>query len=77
MVTLSGAVGAVDVLAGPLGIAGRIEVFDVEQFLAGNVYELGLFAAEGRRVTVDRLIKRYNRIVLHCETDPSLRIEIG
>ncbi len=57
------------------GVADRIDVFEAEQFLAGNLYELGRFAREGRKTTAKELIARYNAIVSEHETDPSLRIE--
>ena len=53
----------------------RIDVFEVEQFIALNLYELGKFAAEGRRVAVGDVVTRYNEIVEEVETDPSLKIE--
>ena len=40
-----------------------------------NLYELGKFAAEGRRVAVGEVVTRYNEIVEEVETDPSLKIE--
>ena len=58
-------------------VAHRIEIFDVEQFIAGNFYELGKFARAGRRMTAEKLIATYNEIIESCETDPSLRIEIA
>lgn len=59
------------------GIAERVEIFDVEQFLAGNIYELGRFGSEGRGRTAKAIIGRYNDLVDALETDPSLRIAIG
>lgn len=59
------------------GIADRVEIFDVEQFLAGNIYELGRFGSEGRTKTARAIVDRYNKLVDALETDPSLRIEIG
>lgn len=59
------------------GIADRVEIFDVEQFLAGNIYELGRFGSEGRGRTAKAIIERYNELVDTLETDPSLRIAIG
>lgn len=64
-------------LAADAGIGSRIEVWDIEQFLATNVYELSLFKAADRKITVERILKAYNEIVAWCETDPSLRIEIN
>ena len=57
------------------GLADRIDVFEVEQFIALNLYELGKFAAEGRRVVVADFVARYNEIIEDVETDPSLKIE--
>jgi hypothetical protein len=62
-------------LADNAGLADRIDVFEVEQFIALNLYELGKFAAEGRRVAVSDFVARYNEIIEDVETDPSLKIE--
>lgn len=63
-------------LAGNAGLGERIDVFEVEQFVAANLYELGTFAADGRRTAVNDLVERYNQIVEEVETDPSLKIEL-
>ena len=63
-------------LAANYNLGDRIDVFEVEQFLAANLYELGKFAAEGRRDSVNDLVERYNQIVEDVETDPSLKIEL-
>jgi hypothetical protein len=55
----------------------RLDVFDAEQFIAGNLYEIGKFAQTGRRATAEQLISEYNTIVDECETDPSLRIDVA
>ncbi len=62
-------------LAANAAVADRIDVFEIEQFVALNLYELGKFAADGRRTAVAEVIERYNRIVETVETDPSLKIE--
>ena len=64
-------------LADSAGIADRIDVFDVEQFIAGNLYELGRFISRGRGETAAKLIEAYNDIVERFETDPSLKIVLG
>jgi hypothetical protein len=51
-------------------------MFEIEQFVAANLYELGAFAAAGRRTAVHGLVARYNRIIEEAETDPSLKIEL-
>ena len=58
-------------------LGGRIEVFDVEQLLATNIYERGLFSSTGRRIAVDELISEYNRLIEKLENDPSLKIATG
>ena len=63
-------------LADNAGLGERIDIFEVEQFIALNIYELGNFAAEGRRVAVSEVVTRYNEIIDAVETDPSLKIEI-
>lgn len=57
------------------GLAGRVEVWDVQQFLSANVYEHSLFDEDQRNAKLGAIIERYNQIVLENETDPSLRIE--
>ena len=76
LVTIRSRVAAAEGLADNKRVADRIDVFEIEQFVALNLYELGEFAAEGRRVAVDDLVTRYNEIVKDVETDPSLKIEI-
>lgn len=62
-------------LAEDAGLAGRVEVWDIQQFLSSNVYEHSLFDDGKRNSTLADIIKCYNNIVLEKETDPSLRIE--
>ncbi|TMV05513.1 DUF4928 domain-containing protein [Ruegeria sediminis] len=76
IVTTARGLTAAEVLSENAGIGERVDVFEVEQFVALNLYELGRFAAEGRRVAVNDLVGRYNEIVEDVETDPSLMIEI-
>ncbi len=74
--TADGAGGAV-ALAKNKSVGDRIEILEIEQFLATNVLEWSGFQQKGRSSSVEELVDRYNRIVEECETDPSLRIEIG
>lgn len=75
IVTMQRGLPVAEVLAENAGIGERVDVFEVEQFVALNLYELGKFAADGRRVAVTDLVTRYNEIVEEFETDPSLKIE--
>lgn len=63
-----------DTMAENTGIAGRVDIFDVEQFVASNILELSKFKAAGRRLTVKDLITNYNRLA-ECENNPALLIK--
>jgi hypothetical protein len=76
LVTLQKGLTVAEGLASNVGVADRIDVFEIEQFVALNLYELARFAAEGRRTAVTDLVERYNEIVEEFETDPSLKIEL-
>lgn len=62
-------------LAEDAGLAGRVDVWDIQQFLSANVYEHSLFDETKRNAALFDIVAQYNRIVLEAETDPSLRIE--
>ena len=55
-------------------VEGRVEIFDVEQFVASNILELSKFKAVSRKVTVQDLIAHYNRLAA-CENNPGLLIK--
>ena len=63
-------------LAKNKGIEERIDIFEIEQFVALNLYELGQFEGDGRRTALAELVTRYNDIIEEWETDPSLKIEL-
>jgi len=67
-------VAVAETMAENAGVAGRVEFFDVEQFVASNIFELSKFSASGRKVTVQDLIARYNRLA-GCENNPGLLIK--
>jgi len=76
LVTLQRGLDVAEGLATNVGLGDRIDIFEIEQFVALNLYEIGKFAADGRKTAVDDMVKRYNEIVEEFETDPSLRIEL-
>ncbi|MBW7997822.1 MAG: DUF4928 domain-containing protein [Candidatus Glassbacteria bacterium] len=76
LVTMQRGMTVAEGLADNKGLAERIDIFEMEQFVALNLYELGKFAADGRRVAITDLVSRYNEIIEDVETDPSLKIEI-
>lgn len=75
IVTTSKGFAVAEGLAENADLGERIDVFEIEQFVALNLYELGKFAPEGRSVAVGDLVTRYNEIVEQFETDPSLKID--
>ncbi len=76
LVTVQRGLGVAEGLATNIGLSDRIDIFEIEQFVALNLYELARFAAEGRKTAVTDLVSRYNEIVEEFETDPSLKIEL-
>ncbi len=76
LVTLQRGLSVADGLADNVGLSDRIDIFEIEQFVAINLYEVGKFTADGRRVAITELISRYNEIVDEVETDPSLKIDL-
>jgi hypothetical protein len=74
--TENGAGGAV-ALAKNADVADRIDILEVEQFVATNIFEWSGFQQAQRPVSVRELIDCYNRIISKCETDPSLKISVG
>jgi hypothetical protein len=76
LVTLRRSLDLAEGLASNKDLGDRIDIFEIEQFVALNLYELAKFAAEGRKTAVADVVGRYNEIVEEFETDPSLKIEL-
>lgn len=76
IVTTARGATAAEVLAETAGLAERIDIFEIEQFVALALHAAAGFAAEGRRAAVEGLVLRYNAIVDEVETDPGLKIEL-
>jgi hypothetical protein len=62
-------------LADDAALIGRVEVWDIQQFLSTNINEHSLFDRAARNAKLADIIYRYNAIIGEKETDPSLRIE--
>src|SRR4051812_9632093 len=75
IVTTEDGLGGAKALAKQAVLEDRIDVIEIEQFVAAKIYEWSGFASEKRPTTVHGLIDQYNKIVADCESDPSLRIE--
>jgi len=76
IVTVAESRAGVESIAKGFDIEGRIDVIEVEQFIATNILEWSYFAEQSNRSEINKLISRYNEIVREVETDPSLLIEI-
>jgi hypothetical protein len=77
IITTSGGVGGALALAKNANVADRIDILEIEQFIATNVYEWTSFEDTKRAMTVSQLVNTYNHIIDTCETDHSLKITIG
>jgi hypothetical protein len=76
LVTRQRGLTVAEALAENVGLGDRIDIFEIEQFIALNLYEMGKFVMEGRRTVLKDFVTRYNEIIDEVETDPSLRIEL-
>jgi hypothetical protein len=74
--TQSGAGGA-SALAKNSDVGDRIDILEMEQFVATNIYEWSRFEHTQRPFSVRELVETYNRIIEQSETDPSLKITVG
>ncbi len=70
-------IGSAEELARQIGIADRVEILDILQFVTMNLYELSLSKSVQRQVTIASLVSKYNKIVENCEADQSLQIKLG
>lgn len=77
IITLGRGVALATGLAENAGIADRLDVFDLEQWLAADIIGRKGDSGPRRTAAVETLLGRYNAIVEQVETDPSLRIEIA
>jgi hypothetical protein len=62
-------------LAADADLSGRIEVWDIQQFISTNISEHSMFDGAARNTKLADVIEKYNAIIEEVETDPSLRIE--
>jgi len=56
-------------------LSGRVEVWDIQQFLSTNINEHSMFDGTARNAKLADIVEKYNVIIEQAETDPSLRIE--
>ena len=75
LITTQKGVAIAEGLSENAALANRIDIFEITQFIALNIYELGQFASDGRKTAIKEIIDKYNEIINQWETDPSLLIE--
>ena len=71
--TKEGADAALE-LARNVEVEDRIDVIEIDQFIAVNILACSHFSDPDRSTSIEKLITAYNEIIDTCETDPSLRI---
>ncbi len=76
IVTIADSRAGIESIAKGFEIEGRIDVIEVEQFIATNILEWSQFIGRQQKDVVVQLIVAYNNIVAQCETDPSLHVLI-
>lgn len=77
IVTIKNEIGTAYSLARNKDVSDRVEVLEVEQFVATNVLERSKFEMKGRTFRLRELVDTYNRVIDETETDPSLKIQLG
>jgi len=77
IITTESGVGGARALAQNIGLADRIDILEVEQFIAANIYEKSGFTESKRTATVREVLQRYNQIIDSSESDPSLKVVMG
>jgi len=77
IVTIADGVAGATFLLKDSPLTDRVDILDVGQFLTANVYERSLFKAATCKITLGKLLERYNEIVAQHETDPTLLVKLG
>lgn len=76
IITVAESRAGVESIAKGFEIEGRIDVIEVEQFIATNILEWSKFKEKSHRPEILKLINKYNEIVQRVETNPSLLIDL-
>jgi hypothetical protein len=77
IITTQAGAGGAGALAKDADIDDRIDILEIGQFIATNIYELSGFEHAKRPVKINDLVYAYNHIIEQTETDPSLKISVG
>jgi hypothetical protein len=76
IITLTEAVPQAVLLGETKGIAERLEVWSVEQFVSTNVHERGGFSPSKVSIEIGRLVENYNWVIAELNEEQSLKIEV-
>jgi hypothetical protein len=76
IVTIRRYLEAAEWIVAEAGLGDRVDVFDIEQFVALGLYHSGSFSADGRRLALKNFVTRYNEIVAEFEPDSSMKIKL-
>lgn len=76
IVTIAEGRAGIESIAKGFEIEGRIDVIEIEQFIATNILEWSNFTGKRQMDEIVRMINCYNKIIEEKETDPSLKIQI-
>jgi Domain of unknown function (DUF4928) len=77
IITLPKQTAVADALAESADILDKLEVLDIEHFLASNLHERAFFQTKYRTAKTSELLEHYNRLIEAHETDPSLKINLA
>lgn len=77
VITTQDGEGGAWALAKNADIDDRVDILEIEQFIATNIYELSGFENAKRPIKIHDLVQAYNRIIDQTETDPSIKIAVG
>ena len=77
IITTEVGVGGAKALARNMDIADRVDILEIEQFVATNIFEWSKFSQQQYPFSIADLFGAYNDIIESCETDPSLKILLG
>ncbi len=77
IITRSKGMEAARVHAEAKGLANRVDVVEIGQFIATNIYEWMSFKSDKRSVEIRRLLDTYNQIIDSVETDPGLKLVLS
>ena len=76
LITVPERMATAEGLATDKELGDRIDIVEIEQFIALNLCEIGQFRAEGRQESVEELVHHFNQIVKNVEPDASIMIEM-